>query len=58
LFISHDMAVVKQLADHIIVLKQGKIIESARTAALFKAPATDYTRALLSAIPGNQLREL
>lgn len=55
LFITHDMAVVRRLADRIIVMHRGKIVESAPTADLFATPQTEYTRALLAAIPGDKL---
>lgn len=56
LFISHDLAVVRYLADRIMVMKQGKLVESGVTAQLFAAPVEDYTRALLEAIPGKRKR--
>ncbi len=47
LFITHDMAVVSQMADTIAVMKAGQIVETASAAQLFSAPAHPYTRRLL-----------
>ena len=58
LFISHDLAVVRQLADRIVVMQQGKMVEQARTRDLFERPQHDYTRQLLQAIPGQSLLAL
>ena len=55
LFISHDLAVIRQLADRIVVLHNGKIVEQAETTTLFEHPKQDYTRRLLEAIPGKSL---
>jgi peptide/nickel transport system ATP-binding protein/oligopeptide transport system ATP-binding protein len=55
LFISHDLAVVRQLADRIVVLHQGKVVEQARTRDLFERPQQAYTHQLLQAIPGRSL---
>ena len=55
LFISHDLAVVRQLADRIIVLQAGKVIERASTRDLFEQPQKAYTRQLLQSIPGRSL---
>ncbi|MGE5477862.1 MAG: ABC transporter ATP-binding protein [Bacteroidales bacterium] len=49
LFISHDLRVVRALADDLIVMKDGKVVEMGRAADLFAAPATPYTRALMAA---------
>ena len=55
LFISHDLAVVRRIADRIVVLRQGKIIEQAVARDLFTRPKQAYTRQLLQAIPGKSL---
>ncbi len=49
MFISHDLRVVAALASRLIVLRHGKLVEEGAAADLFKAPKTDYTRALLAA---------
>jgi peptide/nickel transport system ATP-binding protein/oligopeptide transport system ATP-binding protein len=55
LFVSHDLAVVKHLADRIIVLYHGKIVEEGSGERLFEDPQEAYTQQLLSAIPGRSL---
>jgi microcin C transport system ATP-binding protein len=49
MFISHDLRVVASLASHLIVMRQGKVVEEGEAATLFKNPKTDYTRALFAA---------
>lgn len=49
LFISHDLGVVKRVADYTVVLKSGRIVEEGSTATIFDNPAHDYTRLLLAA---------
>jgi len=51
IFVSHDLAVVKHIADRVAVMNLGRIVETAETDALFAAPRHPYSRALLSAIP-------
>ena len=51
IFVSHDLAVVKHIADRVAVMNLGVIVETADAEALFAAPRHPYSRALLSAIP-------
>ncbi|MCU1641534.1 MAG: peptide transporter ATPase [Nocardia sp.] len=51
LFISHDLAVVNQIADHVVVLRQGNVIETGPVTDVFGNPREDYTRRLLEAVP-------
>jgi peptide/nickel transport system ATP-binding protein len=50
-FISHDLAVVKYMADDILVMSQGAIVERGSSEAIYEAPQHDYTKKLLAAIP-------
>ncbi|MCF1472828.1 ABC transporter ATP-binding protein [Agrobacterium vitis] len=48
-FISHDLSVIKAISDHVIVMKNGKIVEEGPTEDIFESPAEDYTKALIAA---------
>ncbi|HEY0290736.1 MAG TPA: ABC transporter ATP-binding protein [Hansschlegelia sp.] len=51
LFISHDLGLVHHLADRVIVLKDGRVVEEGAAERVFQSPAHDYTRALIAAAP-------
>ncbi|MBX9453063.1 MAG: ABC transporter ATP-binding protein [Mesorhizobium sp.] len=49
LFISHDLKVVRALSNHVIVMRNGKVVEQGSTEQIFENPQTDYTKALIAA---------
>jgi peptide/nickel transport system ATP-binding protein len=51
IFISHDLSVVKYMADQVMVMQNGSVVEMADSDTLYRDPQHPYTRALLSAIP-------
>ncbi|MGV0870161.1 dipeptide ABC transporter ATP-binding protein [Corynebacterium kalidii] len=55
LFITHDLAVVKQIADETLVMQSGRIVERGETDDLFDHPGQEYTRRLLDSIPGGTI---
>jgi peptide/nickel transport system ATP-binding protein len=57
LFISHDLSVVRYLCDRVLVLYRGAVVESGPTEAVFAQPRHDYTKALLAAVPPDDLTQ-
>ena len=51
IFISHDLSVVKYMADRLVVMKEGKIVESGDPEDIYKNPQEDYTKKLIASIP-------
>lgn len=56
LFITHDLAVARQIPDEVVVMQHGKLVEHATTDEVFDHPQKQYTRDLLDAIPGGKLQ--
>ena len=58
LFITHDLRVVKHIADYVFVMQQGKLMEQGKTDIIFSNPKSSYTKELLASIPGNIKRKV
>lgn len=54
LLISHDLRVIRQLCDRVVVMYQGEIVEAGRTEQVFENPQHEYTKQLISAIPSRE----
>ena len=55
LFITHDLAVVRVIADYVCVMREGRIVEQSTVDEVFANPQSEYTRELLEAIPGRNI---
>ncbi|WP_065372851.1 dipeptide ABC transporter ATP-binding protein [Ensifer adhaerens] len=56
LFVSHDLAVVRQISDTVSVLRDGRLVDGGVVSEVFEHPGSDYTRELINAIPGQSPR--
>lgn len=54
LFITHDLAVARQMCDRLVVMKDGHIVEEGATEDILHSPTQEYTRVLLAAVPGQE----
>ena len=52
LFITHDLAVVRQIADDVVVMRKGHLVERGSADEVFAHPRQDYTRNLIESVPG------
>ena len=52
LFITHDLRIVRHVADHVMVMRHGKLVEEGKTHIIFKNPKNQYTKDLIQSIPG------
>jgi peptide/nickel transport system ATP-binding protein len=57
LFITHDLRVAAQVCDRIAVMQYGNLLETGKTIDVFKNPKHDYTKSLLSAVPGKKWKK-
>jgi peptide/nickel transport system ATP-binding protein len=53
LFVTHDLAIAKEIAGRVVVLQDGRVVEDGPTDAVFDDPQHDYTKRLLRAVPGH-----
>jgi peptide/nickel transport system ATP-binding protein len=58
IFISHDLSVVKFMADTMAVMRAGEIVEQGRAEAIYANPAEDYTQRLIDAIPRDSIESI
>jgi peptide/nickel transport system ATP-binding protein len=58
IFITHDLSVAKYMSDRILVMSQGKIVESGTPDQLYLNPQQDYTRTLINAIPKGEPEDI
>ncbi|AHH17834.1 putative ABC transporter, ATP-binding protein [Nocardia nova SH22a] len=56
LFITHDLGVVRLIADDVTVMRDGRVVETGSVAQVFESPREEYTRTLLAAVPGARMR--
>ena len=56
ILITHDMAVIEEVADRVAVMRYGKLVEFGTTAAVLSSPTADYTKALIAAVPRADMR--